>query len=63
VRLEIAELPRVKGGFKLYVFLLAEDGLHIHDTRIVNDAVTVEYDDYPFGIVTIPHQWRDGEKV
>jgi ABC-type polysaccharide/polyol phosphate transport system ATPase subunit len=63
VRLEIAELPLVKGGFKLYVFLLAEDGLHIHDTRIVNDAVTVEYDDYPFGIVTIPHQWRDGEKV
>ena len=63
VRLEIAELPLVKGGFKLYVFLLAEDGLHIHDTRIVDDAVTVEYDDYPFGIVTIPHQWRDGEEV
>ena len=62
-RLEIPELPLVKGGFKLYVFLLAEDGLHIHDTRIVNDAVTVEYDDYPFGIVTIPHRWRHGEEA
>jgi lipopolysaccharide transport system ATP-binding protein len=63
VRLEIPELPLVKGDFKLYVFLLAEDGLHIHDTRIVDDAVTVDYDDYPFGIVTIPHRWRDGEEA
>jgi lipopolysaccharide transport system ATP-binding protein len=60
VRLQIPELPLVKGSFKLYVFLLAEDGLHIHDTRILDDAVTVEYKDYPFGIVTIPHHWRDG---
>jgi lipopolysaccharide transport system ATP-binding protein len=60
VRLRIPELPLVKGSFKLYVFLLADDGLHIHDTRILDDAVTVEYEDYPFGIVTIPHHWRDG---
>ena len=58
VRLEIPELPLVKNTFKLYVFLLAEDGLHIHDTRILEDAFSVEYDDYPFGIVAIPHQWR-----
>jgi lipopolysaccharide transport system ATP-binding protein len=58
VRLEIPELPLVKGTFKLYVFLLAEDGLHIYDTRIVEDALTVSYDDYPFGIVAIPHYWR-----
>jgi hypothetical protein len=59
VRLEIPQLPLVKNKFKLYVFLLADDGLHIHDTRILEDAFTVEYDDYPFGIVAIPHRWRD----
>ena len=58
VRLEIPELPLVKNTFKLYVFLLAEDGLHIYDTRILEDAFSVEYDDYPFGIVAIEHQWR-----
>jgi ABC-type polysaccharide/polyol phosphate transport system ATPase subunit len=60
VRLEIPELPLVKNQFKLYIFLLAEDGLHIHDTRILEDAFTVEYEDYPFGIVAIPHRWRNG---
>ena len=59
VRLEIPALPLVKKSFKLYIFLLAEDGLHIHDTRILDDAFTVEYDDYPFGIVAIPHCWHD----
>jgi len=57
VRLSIPELPLVKNTFKLYVFLLAEDGLHIHDTWIVEDAFNVEYEEYPFGIVHIPHQW------
>ena len=60
VRLEIPELPLVKNTFKLYVFLLAEDGLHIHDTRILEDAFTVEYDEYPFGIVAVEHHWRMG---
>ncbi len=59
VRLEISELPLVKNTFKLYVFLLAEDALHIHDTRILEDAFTVEYDEYPFGIVKIPHRWSE----
>jgi hypothetical protein len=57
VRLAIPALPLVKKSFKLYVFLLADDGLHIYDTRVLEDAFTVEYDDYPFGIVTIPHRW------
>jgi lipopolysaccharide transport system ATP-binding protein len=61
VRLVVPELPLVKGTFKLYVFLLAEDGLHIHDTRVIDDAFTVRYDDYPFGIVNIPHGWRSEE--
>jgi ABC-type polysaccharide/polyol phosphate transport system ATPase subunit len=58
VRLEIPELPLVKNAFKLYVFLLAEDGLHIYDTRILEDACSIEHDDYPFGVVAIPHRWR-----
>jgi ABC-type polysaccharide/polyol phosphate transport system ATPase subunit len=57
VKLEIPELPLVKNTFKLYVFLLAEDGLHIHDTWIMDDAFNVEYEEYPFGIVNIPHHW------
>jgi len=61
VRLEIPELPLVKNSFKLYIFLLAEDALHIHDTRILEDAFTVEYDEYPFGIVAISHHWREGD--
>jgi ABC-type polysaccharide/polyol phosphate transport system ATPase subunit len=60
VRLEIPNLPLVKSAFKLYVFLLAEDGLHIYDTRVLEDALSVEYDEYPFGIVAIPHRWLDG---
>jgi ABC-type polysaccharide/polyol phosphate transport system ATPase subunit len=57
VRLEIPELPLVKGTFKLYIFLLAEDGLHIYDTRIIEDAFAVSYDEYPFGICKIRHSW------
>jgi ABC-type polysaccharide/polyol phosphate transport system ATPase subunit len=60
VRLQIPELPLVKNSFKLYVFLLADDGLHIYDTRILDNAFSVEYEDYPFGIVAIPHRWREG---
>ena len=61
VRLEIPELPLVKGGYKLYVFLLAEDALHIYDTRILDDAFRVEFDEYPMGIVEIDHGWRKQE--
>lgn len=60
VVLEIPKVPLVKGGFKLYIFLLAEDGLHIHDTRILDEAFSVEYDEYPFGVVSIDHRWTDG---
>ncbi len=60
VVLEIPNVPLVKGGFKLYIFLLAEDALHIHDTRILDEAFTVEYDDYPFGFVSIDHRWIEG---
>jgi energy-coupling factor transporter ATP-binding protein EcfA2 len=61
VRLEIPNLPLVKGIYKLYVFLLAEDALHIYDTRILDDAFRVEFDEYPTGIVEINHRWRNDE--
>jgi len=61
VRLEIPNLPLVKGGYKLYVFLLAEDALHIYDTRILDDAFRVEFDEYPMGIVDIDHEWQKHE--
>ena len=61
VRLEIPNLPLVKGGYKLYVFLLAEDALHIYDTRILDDAFRLEFDEYPMGIVEINHRWRKQE--
>jgi lipopolysaccharide transport system ATP-binding protein len=62
IKLEIPELPLVKNTFKLYVFLLAEDGLHIYDTKILEDAISVEYEQYPVGIVAIPHRWRTLEE-
>jgi ABC-type polysaccharide/polyol phosphate transport system ATPase subunit len=62
VRLDIPELPLVKGAFKLYIFLLAEDGLHIYDTRIIEDAFAVSYDEYPFGIFNIRHSWGPGDE-
>jgi ABC-type polysaccharide/polyol phosphate transport system ATPase subunit len=61
VRLEIPNLPLVKGGYKLYVFLLAEDALHIYDTRILDDAFRVEFDEYPMGIVEVDHRWLERE--
>lgn len=59
VVLTVPDLPLLKGDFKLYIYLLAEDGLHPHDLRIIEDAFTVEYDDYIPGSVAIPHQWAE----
>lgn len=61
-RLEVPELPLVKGEFSLYVFLLDEAGLHIHDQRILQRALRVEASGYHFGIVRIPHSWRRSEE-
>ena len=57
-RLEVPEVPLVKGEFSLYVFLLDETGLHIHDQRILQRAFRVEASGYHFGMVRIPHEWR-----
>jgi lipopolysaccharide transport system ATP-binding protein len=61
-RVMVPELPLVKGTFTLYVYLVGDDGLHIHDLRIIERAFSVESREYQFGIVQTPHSWqRDGE--
>ena len=57
VRLELPELPLLKGEFTLYVFLLDGAGLHIYDQRILPHALAVENPSYRFGLVTIPHRF------
>jgi len=58
-RLVIPEIPLLKGVFKIYVFLLAQDCLHVYDTRIIPDAFKIEKEDYVFGLFSIPHRWED----
>ncbi|RLE24223.1 MAG: ABC transporter ATP-binding protein [Acidobacteria bacterium] len=58
VVLTVPDLPLLKGDFKLYVYLLAEDGLHPHDLKIIDNAFSVEYDEYIPGTVAIPHTWE-----
>ena len=62
VRLLVPELPLVKGTFTLYVYLVGEDGLHVHDLKVVERAFSVESDEYQFGLVTTPHHWRRPEE-
>lgn len=57
-RLTIPELPLVKGEFTVYVFLLDESGLHIHDQRILSRAFRMVSSSYHFGVVRIPHSWE-----
>ncbi len=56
-RLELPELPLVKGEYTLYVFLLDEAGLHIYDQKILRAAFAVESPEYAFGIVRMEHDW------
>lgn len=61
LRLEVPDLPILKGRFKLYVFLLDEQGLHIYDRRILPGAFEVESPSYVFGLVASEHLWRPCE--
>ena len=56
-RLSIPALPLLKGEFKIYVFLLDEEGLHIYDQRILARAFTVQSPSYVFGLVQVDHAW------
>jgi lipopolysaccharide transport system ATP-binding protein len=55
--LVLPHLPLVKGEFSIYVFLLAEEALHIYDQRVLLGAFRVESPRYAFGMVEVAHQW------
>ncbi|MEO8274989.1 MAG: ABC transporter ATP-binding protein [Thermoanaerobaculia bacterium] len=59
-RLEIPDLPILKGRFTIYAFLLDDAGLHIYDRQILNDAFAVESPRYGIGLAQFPHRWSDG---
>ena len=56
-RLRIPALPLLKGEFKIYVFLLDEEGLHIYDQHILARAFSVQSPSYVFGLVHVDHAW------
>jgi lipopolysaccharide transport system ATP-binding protein len=55
--LALPRLPLVKGAYKLYLFLLDGDGIHVHDRRILPRAIIIQNPDYRFGLVDIDHRW------
>jgi ABC-type polysaccharide/polyol phosphate transport system ATPase subunit len=59
-RLLLPKLPLAKGDFKLYVFLLDEEGLHVYDRRVVRHAFSVESPSYTIGLVSAEHVWDVG---
>lgn len=58
VRLELPELPMLKGRYSLYVFLLDEEGLHVYDQRVLPGAFSIESRGYHFGLVEAEHSWH-----
>ena len=61
VRLELPELPMLKGRYSLYVFLLDEEGLHVYDQRILPGAFSIDSQGYHFGLVEVEHFWHTVE--
>jgi homopolymeric O-antigen transport system ATP-binding protein len=57
LRLEIPELPLVKGEFMVYLFLLDREALHVYDQRLIRPAFRLEGPVYRFGLVDVPHRW------
>lgn len=62
LRLELPDLPLLKGLFTVYVFLLDGDGLHVYDRRIEIGAFEVVSPSYVFGLVAAEHRWRHTER-
>jgi ABC-type polysaccharide/polyol phosphate transport system ATPase subunit len=54
----VPELPLIKGEFNLYVFLLDEHGLHVHDQALIRPALVVESPAYRFGLFRAEHDWE-----
>ncbi len=59
VRLEIPQLPMLKGEFSLYVFLLDQEGLHVYDQKVIPSAFSIEaLSEYRFGLIDAEHAWK-----
>jgi lipopolysaccharide transport system ATP-binding protein len=58
LHLAVPALPLAKGNFSLAVFLLDEQGLHVHDGRQIADAFAVASPRFVPGLVEIEHAWR-----
>jgi ABC-type polysaccharide/polyol phosphate transport system ATPase subunit len=59
-RLEIPELPLLKGSFTVYVFLLDESALHVFDRRILRGALVIDNPEFVAGLVRTEHRWEVG---
>lgn len=57
-RLEVPELPLLKGSFTVYVFLLDESALHVFDRRILRGALVVDNPEFVAGLVRAEHRWK-----
>ena len=57
-RLVVPELPLVKGEFSIYVFLLDETGLHVHDQKVLPSVLRAHSAGYRFGLVEVAHRWQ-----
>jgi len=58
----VPRLPLAKGRFKVYVFLLAGDCLHVYDTRILQEAFSIRELSYDFGLIRLEHRWEDRKR-
>jgi lipopolysaccharide transport system ATP-binding protein len=58
LHLSLPVLPLAKGNFSLAVFLLDEQGLHVHDGRQVPEAFSVVAPRFLPGLIEIVHAWR-----
>lgn len=63
LRLEVPELPMVRGVYELCIFLLDESALHVYDQRRVLDAFAIEANEYEFALLRVDHQWVEGGEV
>ncbi len=61
VRLDVPDLPLLRGKFTVYAFLLDEAGLHVYDRRILPGAFEVESTSYVFGMFDAEHRWSAAE--
>ena len=59
-RLEVPELPLLKGSFTVYVFLLDESALHVFDRRILRGALVIDSPGFVVGLVRTGHRWVVG---